>query len=721
MSERMHEGWAPSELARLGARLGTYRIVEVLGRGGMGIVYRAETASGEDVALKLMLPDLVISEDFRERFVREAEIGPRLRHPHIVETLDAGEQDGELFIAMRLIRGPNLKTLLKQRGRLSKSLTVAILRQAADALDFAHQSGVIHLDVKPQNILLEGPTEQNEGLATYLTDFGLLRPNASEQTTTRTGQIYGSIAYISPEQIENLHVDGRADVYSLACVAYESLTGEVPFDRPNEVAVLWSHVHEDPPRVTSSRHDLPRSVDGVLFTALAKRPDDRFLTCGDLVAELESATARKRSPMYPIVRPLVTRTPRQKQPSEVWSPNFFPELARVRAASQRTNWGAIGVVGALLLGLLAIQLTWEGGIPRAVSDTAETVAELVPPVVDVTSRDENKRARAARSRSVGGAALPRVPRPQQIQSVEVTRPHANGRPDLVAVRGGGSTENSPATVTETASSSLLSFTRDTDATPNGRSDHVLIMNADGSNVRMLRDEKGASATSTTSPDGQQIAYESDRERSLDIYVMDIDGAATPKRITPHDGLLYGFPHWSPDGKKIVMVATDSWSKSEYPIIVVHVASGRIRHLASGFDPSWSPDGRKVAFTNGTGDIFVIGADGTGLTQVTQTSVREWRPSWSPDGRSLVFDAADGTLSSDLYTIDLGTGERRRLTSTPGRLEFRPCWLPDGSGIAVDALDVASGNEDIWLVSADGRDATNLTRSVTDEYYVDCGW
>ena len=358
---------------RVGQRFGDYLVEAVIGRGGMGVVYRASHVdSGDVVALKLMAPDLADNAVFRERFVREAEAGPNLGHPNIVQVFESGEADGELFIAMELIDGMDLKGLIQQEGSLDPKRALSIFRQAASALDAAHESGMVHRDVKPQNILIIPRTSSESADRAYLTDFGLVRPVASESSATRTGQVFGSVPYMAPELIEGIPADGRADVYALACVVYEALTGSIPFERDNEISAVWAHIHEDPPLVTDKRRDLPGGLNDVVFKAMSKHPDDRSLTCGEFVEELELGLGRNLTAVkYSHVRPLVARIPRRKTEREVWAPNFFPELSRVRSASrERFDWRKGAALVAAVAVISSIQVGREGGSPKAVADVA---------------------------------------------------------------------------------------------------------------------------------------------------------------------------------------------------------------------------------------------------------------------------------------------------------------------------------------------------------------
>jgi Protein kinase domain len=274
---------------RIGTAFAGYHIEGLLGHGGMGVVYRAEHPRlGATIALKVMEPELAMDEAFRERFVREARAAARIRHPNIIPIYDAGEWNGELYIAMRYIEGEDLKSTLRKDGPLPAQRAGVIGLQIASALDAAHRSGLVHRDVKPGNILVEpGPDPDSEPIA-YLADLGLTKHVDSHSGGTKSGELLGTIDYVAPEQISGLKVDGRADLYSLACVLFECLTGTVPYVRENQAAVLWAHLHDEAPRATSVNPSLPPAIDAALARGMAKSPEDRFSTGRELVAALEA-------------------------------------------------------------------------------------------------------------------------------------------------------------------------------------------------------------------------------------------------------------------------------------------------------------------------------------------------------------------------------------------------------------------------------------------------
>ena len=262
------EGAAPAVVAG-------YRIEQRIGRGGMGEVFRAlDVALARPVALKLLRLELCADERFRERMLRESRLAAALDHPNVVPIYEAGEAGGRLFIAMRFVDGPDLRTLLRREGRLKPARAVAIAGQVAEALDAAHERGLVHRDVKASNVLVDHPGQREH---CYLADFGLTQ--SSSDTGPTDGQFMGTVDYVAPEQIRGDNLDGRADQYALGCLLFELLTGTLPFMPASDVAVVFAHLQEPPPRATARNPDLPDAVDGVLQRALAKDPEQRYDDC----------------------------------------------------------------------------------------------------------------------------------------------------------------------------------------------------------------------------------------------------------------------------------------------------------------------------------------------------------------------------------------------------------------------------------------------------------
>ncbi|MEU3495754.1 serine/threonine-protein kinase [Kitasatospora cineracea] len=278
---------APGELD--GRTLAGYRLEHVLGRGGMAVVYRAEDLRlGRTVAVKLLAPELARNETFRQRFVRESHVAASLDHPNIVPVYDAGEVEGVLYLAMRYVRGRDLRALLDREGPLTSAQTVRIAVQVASALDAAHAHDLVHRDVKPGNVLIAEGTDPDHPEHAYLTDFGLTKKSLSLTGLTSVGQFVGTLDYVAPEQISGKPVDGRCDVYSLGCVVFEMLTGGPPYRRDDDLALLWAHLNDPPPDVREQRADLPAGVGAALRRAMAKRPGERYGSCLEFVAALRA-------------------------------------------------------------------------------------------------------------------------------------------------------------------------------------------------------------------------------------------------------------------------------------------------------------------------------------------------------------------------------------------------------------------------------------------------
>ncbi len=268
-----------------------YRVDSLVGRGGMGVVYRATDLSlDRPVALKLVAPELTEDDHFRARFLREPRLAASLDHPNVIPIYEAGEHDGQLYLAMRFVEGSDLRSVLEREGRLTPARTVDVLRQVAGALDAAHRRALVHRDVKPANVLID------ESGHAYLTDFGITKQLGGESTDT--GRLVGTLDYLAPEQIRGDPVDGRTDVYALGCLLYECLSGEPPFRRATEAETLWAHIQEEPPSLKGHA-----ALDPVLRKALAKDREDRFKTCAELIEAAAPALGIRppRAPLAPAV------------------------------------------------------------------------------------------------------------------------------------------------------------------------------------------------------------------------------------------------------------------------------------------------------------------------------------------------------------------------------------------------------------------------------------
>jgi len=272
---------------RAGSLVAGYRLEAQVGAGGMAVVFRArDERLGRQVALKILAPTLAADPAFRRRFIAESRAAALVDDPHIIPIYEAGESGGALFIAMRFVAGGDLRLVLDREGALPPGRAAWFISPVASALDAAHGVGLVHRDVKPGNILVD--TRPGRPDHVYLSDFGIVK-GVTSGSLTGVGSYLGTPDYMAPEQISGRVVDGRTDQYSLACLTFQLLTGEVPFQRDQLPAVIYAHLSVPPPSLVSRRPDLPAAVDQVVAKAMAKTAEKRFQSCGDFADALREA------------------------------------------------------------------------------------------------------------------------------------------------------------------------------------------------------------------------------------------------------------------------------------------------------------------------------------------------------------------------------------------------------------------------------------------------
>lgn len=349
----------PKGGSRLGTRFGPYELQSVIGVGGMGEVYRAyDTARERMVAIKLLRPEMAADRSFQDRFRRESRVAARLQEPHVIPVHDFGEIDGVLYIDMRLVDGASLKEVLRAEGALQPARAVAILRQVAAALDAAHANGLVHRDIKPENVLLT-PDD-----FAYLVDFGIAH-GGGEASVTSTGLVVGSSAYMAPERFSGDRGGPASDVYSLACLLYESLTGRAPFEAA-DVRQVWSaHMFAPPPRPSIMRRGVSRAFDDVVARGMAKQPHERYATAGELARAASAAAdgAPVAAPVAPVTPP---PTRQYSAVHQTPAPPPAPPMPPPAQPPQRFSRGQVGLVVATIAlftaaVVLAAVLVFTGG------------------------------------------------------------------------------------------------------------------------------------------------------------------------------------------------------------------------------------------------------------------------------------------------------------------------------------------------------------------------
>lgn len=325
-------------------QFGRYRMEELIARGGMGEVHRAyDTEHDRVVAVKLLAEHATGDDDYRRRFIREARAAARLREPHVIPIHAYGEIDGRLYLDMRLVEGADLGDTLAAHGPMDPAAAVDVVTQVAAALDAAHVEGLVHRDVKPSNVLLTA-----SGFA-YLADFGIARSMARNADITGTGVPIGTVAYMAPERFapDPVVVDHRVDIYSLACLLFQCLTGVTPFRDGNALAFMHAHLNQEPPKPTALRPGLSPAFDHVIATGMAKQPGQRFTSAGALASAARLALGHP-SPGRPATLPV---------------PDVRAKPA-TRPVPRRTGrrWWLVGAAAAVVAALTAAALIWLPGL-----------------------------------------------------------------------------------------------------------------------------------------------------------------------------------------------------------------------------------------------------------------------------------------------------------------------------------------------------------------------
>ncbi len=692
-----------------------YAIQRELGRGGMATVYLARDLKHDrDVAVKVLRPDLAASLG-AERFLREIKVAAQLHHPHVLPLYDSGEADGFLYYVMSYEEGQSLREKLAKEGALPVSEAVRLLRDVVDALAHAHKHGVVHRDIKPDNVLL---SERHA----LVTDFGVAKAVSEatgRQQLTTAGVALGTPAYMSPEQAAaDPQIDHRADIYAVGALAYELLTGRPPFVGTTAQEVLAAHVTQAPDVVTKHREAVPPALAQVVMRCLEKKPADRWQSAEELLPHLEALTT-----------PSGGITPTDTMPVAV------PPMGKHKTAlAGLAALGLVVIAGAVLLlpdrgpGALRIGLTTQL--------TREPGLEIDPAI----SPDGNMVAYAAGPQAQMRLYVRQVAGERIIPLTENFPGHhrwPQWSPDgtQIAFQSGGS---------------------------------IYLMPALGGSPRRLvsgSPDPGASSPAW-SADGQEIAYVSGSA----IYVVSVDGGE-PREVT--DAFKPHSLRWSPDGSRIAYVSgnaefifgiADFANIAPSVLWVVSVTGGDPVQVTENaylnVSPIWTPDSRHLLFVSdegGSRDVYQVPLDGTGrpssppvrLTtgldahtinlsadgqHLTYSVFRYDTNIWSigipeagsvstaeaealttgnqviedvavsPDRRWLAFDS-DRSGNQDIYRLLRSGGEPERLTSHPSD-DFLHQWSPDGSQIAFHSF--RTGNRDVYVISADGESLQQVT-------------
>jgi serine/threonine-protein kinase len=652
---------------RVGTELAGFFIEHVLGRGGMGVVYVAEQLRyGRKVALKVLAPELTHDTLYRERFEQEWRTAARLDHPSIVPIFEAGEAEGVLYIAMRYVEGIDLQALIANEGRLPIERVLDVLAQVAGALDAAHTKGLVHRDVKPANILIAS----GAGIAgehAYLADFGVAKQSHTKSGLTQTGFFVGTVDYAAPEQIEGKPIDGRADLYALGCVLYQCLTGSRPFERESQVALISAHLFEAPPSLAEKRPELAAALDPVIAKAMAKKPDDRYATCSELVAAARAATGVGRQAPSTVgerARPTVAEIP--IPPTRDAAPATVP--APAKGGWSRRRLALVG--GAALAAVVAIVV----GVALGMGGGGDDQAASPQPAEPAGPSGETTPSGSPPPGEPGSPAEPPSPPPP---------PPPPPAPVL-----------------------LFASERDGDY-------DVYASALDGTGRVRLTNHAAADGGPRWSPDGTRVAFISDRDGDFELYLMNADGSDVVQLTD--DEVSEGRPSFSPDGTKLAFAAG---AGDQAEIWTIGVDGSNLVQLTQNGQqdaaPAWSPDGSQIAFSRNDGsdfEILVMGADGGGEVQLTDNAADDDAPAWSPDGSSLAFGSDRQNGNYDIWTMQSDGSSPRRL-ATASREDGLPAYVADGSQIVFDSS--RDGDFEIFVMDSDGTSQTQLTDDLTSD-------
>jgi Tol biopolymer transport system component/tRNA A-37 threonylcarbamoyl transferase component Bud32 len=712
-----------SDLERLKAALaGRYTIAKEIGAGGMATVYLAEDARHHrKVAVKVLRPELSASLG-AQRFHREIEVAAGLQHPHILPLLDSGEADGFLYFVMPFVDGESLRERLAKHGELPVHEAVRILIEVVDALAHAHSRGVVHRDIKPDNILLSGRHA-------LVTDFGVAKAVSEatgRHTLTSVGIALGTPSYMAPEQATaDPHIDHRVDIYAVGCLAYELLSGHPPFAGRSPQEILAAHVTQNPDAVSKMRPTISAPLNDLVMKCLAKRPADRWQTAEQLLGELE-----------PLMTPTAGTTPAQTRPTPAVAPTHASPTRK------RAFWFA---AGALVLAATAFATTMfprsgpTFALGRAQPIAFEAALELEPtispngqhvayssgPLTRMRIYVRQQGSRAVPVTTDSGASQRRPvwsPDGTQLLFVQgnnlVVVPALGGQPRVVVGRFAGSAVWSP----------------DGKEIAYAVQDSLLVQPLGGGAPRVLQ-APGQFSGLAWSPDGQWIAYVFGDPR-FTTGVRDFGNIAPSQiRMTRADG---GFPEaraltdarslnvspaWLPDSKSILYVSNRDGPRDVYSVSIS--GSGHIERepsrVTSGLNPhtiSVSKDGSRIAYS-----AFIARSNIWGVSlkpgrvatmadarQITTGNQLIEAPDLTPDGKNLIYDS-DREGSVDVYRISINGGEPQRITTDPAA-EFNPSESPDGKWVVFHGFKY--GQRDIFVIPRDGGEMIRVTSDSTHE-------
>jgi serine/threonine protein kinase len=703
-----------------GRTIGNYQITEELGRGGMAVVYRAYQPSlNRYVAIKVLPPQFSFDRQFIERFQREARAAAGLRHPNIVVIHDVGHQEGVYYLVMEYLEGRTLKDVIEQEGPLPARRVGRIVEQVATALDYAHQRGFVHRDVKPANIFV-GKDDH-----VTLTDFGIAKAASETQHLTRTGTLMGTPEYMSPEQAEGGTVDHRTDLYALGVVLYQMLVGRVPFRGTTPHAVLHAVIYEPPPPPRQINPNLNPALEAVIVKAVAKRPGQRFQRGAELTAALRGAL-RGKAPRVTVPPPRGVPPPQAATPRRGSRP--AAEAVAARGGDSRRSpvlWIIAAIAGIVVLILGGLLLFGGGGDGPPVPST--TPAVLLTHFVVVTDTPIATTPESKPSQTVP----PTPPLTGEAVATDMPIPATDTPSPPTTTPLPPTATSPPPSPTPSAYFGRLAFSSTRDGNP-----EIYVLNLAGGSPRRLTNNNSNDWLPDWSPDGAggtpRLVFTSNRTGSYDLWVMNADGSGQIPIVTTGAWDEYG--RWAPDGQRLSFSSTATTQGVPNSEVFVRLADGtlvqRTSSTAEDQWTDWSPDGRLI-YTEGfkgdsNWDIYIVNADGSNRTLWLGGGTCDVQPAWSPDGQWIAFiriprdtngnGGIDFEDAGDVWVGKVSGGGLQQVTS--GVWATTPAWSPDSQWIAFARVRDSNANGrsdgqdavDIWAAPFQGGDAVPLVQS-----------
>jgi eukaryotic-like serine/threonine-protein kinase len=665
-----------------GSILAGYRLEAQVGAGGMAVVFRArDERLNRQVALKILAPALASDPEFRVRFIAESRAAATVDDPHIIPVYEAGEADGVLFIAMRFVGDGDLRRVLEHEGPLAPARAAGFISPVASALDAAHRAGLVHRDVKPANILVDANPDRPDHV--YLSDFGVSKA-LSSGGLTGPGHFVGTAGYSAPEQIQGRAVDGRTDQYALACVAFQLLTGTLPFGPDQGTAVLLAHLSDPPPPATARRPDLPGGVDQVLTRAMAKAPEKRYGSCLEFADALRGALGlalydpRGSATGPGISEPVTSPTLTSAGSGTVDRRGIIDRLNTVTGWIRRHRLAALALAGAILAAAAVI--------PLVLPSSAKSLSSLGP------------------ATSAGPASIPiytrvRINLPSAYAGEGVESLAFSPPGGMLAVAGlylclwdvaanAGCTTNSALT-----NENSVAFSPDgTTVAAGSGTGRAYLWNAAAKKQTAFIDPGSKGVESVAfSPDGRILAA---GDFNGDSYLWDVATGKLVAALADPDGKGVKPVAFSPDGK--ILAAGDFndhvylWNVATRQLITTLADPG-----GKGVNSvAFSPDGKTLAAGDENGDSYLwdIATGKLAGTLIDPGSLGVNSVAFSPDGKTL----AAGDENGDSYLWDIATGKLAGTLIDPGSLGVNSvAFSPRGNTLATGDL---SGGLNLWRIS-----------------------